>query len=130
MPEFPGFWVEELFNPKRLQYQKQLEIVDGIKYQVAVLGQRGLFPIGFQRTHVIPSVQVKLNLEVKSNRNKRDPFFDPFFNSFFSETKTKNLKSEEQKSINKSFSSGYRPKDFLGAVGDFEISSSSDVGKN
>lgn len=127
MPDFPGFWVEELFNPKRLQYQKKIEIVNGIKYQVAVLGQRGLFPIGSKK-HVIPSVQVKLNLEVKNKRNNRDPFFDPFFNSFFSETKTKILNSEEQKISIKSFPRE-RPKDFFGAVGDFEISSSSDVGK-
>ena len=127
MPEFPGFWVEELFNPKRLQYQKQLEIIDGIKYQVAILGQRALFPIA-SKEHIIPSVQIKINLEVKSKRNKRDPFFDPFFNSFFSETKIKNLKSEEKKVSIKAFPRD-RPKDFFGAVGDFEISSSSDVEK-
>ena len=127
MPEFPGFWVEELFNPKRLQYQKQLEIIDGIKYQVAILGQRALFPIA-AKEHIIPSVQIKINVEVKSKRNKRDPFFDPFFNSFFSETKIKNLKSEEKKVSIKAFPKD-RPKDFFGAVGDFEISSSSDVEK-
>ena len=127
MPDFPGFWVEELFNPKRLQYQKKLEVVNGIKYQVAVLGQRGLFPIGSKK-HVIPSVKIKINLEVRNKRNNRDPFFDPFFNSFFSETKTKVLNSEEQKISIKSFPRE-RPKDFFGAVGDFEIYSSSDVGK-
>ena len=127
MPEFPGFWVEELFNPKRLQYQKQLEIIDGIKYQVAILGQRALFPIA-SKEHIIPSVQIKVNLEVKSKRNKRDPFFDPFFNSFFSETKMKILNSEEKKVSIKAFPRD-RPKDFFGAVGDFKISSSSDVEK-
>lgn len=126
-PDFPGFWVEELFNPKRLQYQKQLEIINGIKYQVAILGQRGLFPIA-SKEHIIPSIQIKINLEVRSKRNKRDPFFDPFFNSFFSETKIKVLNSEEIKVSIKPFPRK-RPKDFFGAVGDFEISSFSDVEK-
>ncbi|MFL3007196.1 MAG: BatD family protein, partial [Candidatus Neomarinimicrobiota bacterium] len=43
MPDFNGFWVEEIFTPQRLQYQNKTVLFQGRKYQVANLGQRALF---------------------------------------------------------------------------------------
>ena len=125
MPTFTGFWTEELFTPQRLQYQKQDVILDGVKYQVASLGERALFPMTSNEKHQIPSVSVKIQMEIKKKRQRRDPFFDPFFNSFFSETKTKILKSKKKSIDIKGFPSG-RPSDFTGAVGLFKLSSNVD----
>ena len=81
MPDFIGFWVEELFTPQRLQYQNKEVFYQGRKYQVANLGQRALFPIASDK-HIIPSVKVKTQVEKKKKKRRRDPFFDPFLNFF------------------------------------------------
>ena len=124
MPDFNGFWVEEIFTPQRLQYQKQNVIMNGIKYQVANLGQRALFPISSDK-YVIPSVKLKTQIEIKKKNKRRDPFFDPFIDSFFNKTVAKFLKSEE-KIIHILPFPDLRPNDFYGAVGEFEISSEID----
>ena len=120
MPDFNGFWVEELFTPQRLQYQNKEVLYQGRKYQVANLGQRALFPIASDN-HIIPSVKIKTQIEKKKKKRRRDPFFDPFFNSFFAETDTKYIQSDEVKVIIKPFPEP-KPSNFIGAVGDFKIS--------
>jgi hypothetical protein len=124
MPEFPGFWTEDLYTPQRLQYQAQQVTIQGVKYQVANLGQRALFPIP-SGNHRIPSVKVKAHIEIKKKKRRRDPFFDPFFESFFSERKTKVLRSKEKNIIIQSFPEP-RPFDFSGAVGAFNIGAVTD----
>ena len=119
MPDFNGFWVEELFTPQRLQYQNKEITYQGRKYHVANLGQRALFPITSEK-HTIPSVKVKVQIEKKKEKRRRDPFFDPFLNSFFTETDTKYIKSDEVKITVKAFPEP-KPIDFNGAVGDFNI---------
>ena len=121
MPDFNGFWVEEIFSPQRLQYQKKNVIYDGRKYQVANLGQRALFPIPSDQ-HLIPTVRVKTQIEQKEKKRRRDPFFDPFFDSFFAETQTKFIKSDPKVITIDQFPEP-KPSDFYGAVGEFEISS-------
>ncbi len=120
MPNFKGFWVEELFNPQRLQYQSKKIRINGIDYQVANLGQRALFPIASDN-HEIPSVKVKVQLEVKKKKRRRDPFFDPFFDSFLSETKTRILSSKNKKIDIINYPQPI-PDDFTGAVGQFSLS--------
>ena len=67
MPDFNGFWVEELFTPQRLQYQNKEVLYQGRKYQVANLGQRALFPIASDN-HIIPSVKIKTQIEKKRKK--------------------------------------------------------------
>ena len=122
LPEFPGFWVEELYTPQRVQYRNVT--IKGVKYQVANLGQVALFPIPSEK-HVIPSLKVKVQVEMRKQKRRKDPFFDPFFNSFFTETKTKVLRSKETKIEIQSFPEP-RPFDFSGAVGSFKILSQTD----
>ena len=119
MPDFNGFWVEEIFTPQRLQYQSKNVLFQGRKYQVANLGQRALFPIASDQ-HIIPTVSIKTQIEKKNRKTKRDPFFDPFFNSFFSETQTKVIRSKKRIIKIKPFPEP-KPTDFNGAVGDFKI---------
>ena len=125
IPEFKGFWVEEIFTPQRLQYNTKLVNINGINYQVANLGQRALFPMP-SKIHQIPSVNVKIQIEVEKKRRRRDPFFDPFFDSFFSETKTRFLSSKEKNIILKKFPEP-KPVDFTGAVGSFNIKAEVDT---
>ena len=124
IPEFPGFWVEDIFTPQKLQYQAQNEIYQGVAYQVANLGQRALFPIPSDN-YLIPSVKVKVQLKTKKRQRRKDPFFDPFFDSFFTATKALTIKSKEKNILIKPFPEP-RPSGFTGAVGDFTIKSSTD----
>ena len=119
IPDFTGFWVENLFIPDRLKYTNVN--IKGVNYQMANLGQIALFPIPSDR-HLIPSLKIKSQIELKKKSKRRDPFFDPFFDSFFSETKTKLLTSK-QKSIKIKKFPDPRPTDFNGAVGNFTVKS-------
>ena len=125
MPDFKGFWVEEIYSPQTLQYNSKTETIGGIKYQVANLGQKALFSIA-SSVLVIPEISVKIKIEKKQKKRNRDPFFDPFFSPFFTETKTKILKTEENKIYIKPFPEP-RPLDFEGAVGKFKITSQVDT---
>ena len=124
MPDFKGFWTEELYTPQRLQYQSKEVTVKGLRYQVANLGQRALFPIASDK-HEIPPVKIKVQLEVKKKKRRRDPFFDPFFDSFLSETKTIVLTTDVRDIKIKPYPDS-RPYDFTGAVGEFELFSEID----
>ena len=124
MPNFKGFWVEELFTPQRLQYQSKKIRINGVDYQVANLGQRALFPIASD-DHIIPSIKVKVQLEIKKKKRRRDPFFDPFFDSFLSETKTRILSSKD-KNIGITYYPQPIPDDFTGAVGQFDLNTKID----
>ena len=82
MPDYKAFWVEEIFTPQQLKFQAQKETINGVKYQVANLGQRALFPMPSDQ-HIVPPIALQIQLEVKKKKRRKDPFFDPFFNSFF-----------------------------------------------
>ncbi|MBJ12897.1 MAG: hypothetical protein CMG62_07480 [Candidatus Marinimicrobia bacterium] len=122
LPEFVGFWVENLFQPDRLKFVNVN--LNGVKYQMAILGQSALFPIPSDK-HIVPSLKLKAQIEQKKVSRRRDPFFDPFFDSFFTETKTKILSSDEKFVYIKKFPEP-RPFDFNGAVGNFRITSYTD----
>ena len=124
MPDFKGFWTEELFSPQRLQYQSKEVIKKGIRYQVAILGQRALFPIASDK-YEIPPVKIKVQIKVKKKKRRRDPFFDPFFDSFLSETKTRILSTNIKKVKIIEYPKP-RPNDFTGAVGSFQLSATID----
>ena len=94
MPEFTGFWVEDIFTPRRLNYKNK--IINGVKYQIANLGQKALFPMTSDDV-IIPSLKLKITMEVNSKKKGRDPFFlTHFLILFFKETKTKFIFSEEK----------------------------------
>lgn len=122
MPEFSGFWVEELYTPQRVQYRNVT--LNGVQYQVANLGQVALFPIPSE-THTIPELKVKVQVESRQKKRRRDPFFDPFFDSFFTETKTKIIRSDKKQISITPFPEP-KPFDFSGAVGSFNISAKTD----
>ena len=94
IPEFSGFWVEELFRPNQLKF-KNVNI-NGVRYQVSTLYKAALFPITGSEYDIDP-LKVKVKLQKRRKRQSRDPFFDPFFESFFTETETKILRSPNRK---------------------------------
>ena len=51
MPDFNGFWVEELFTPQRLQYQNKEITYQGRKYHVANLGQKSIISDYIRKTY-------------------------------------------------------------------------------
>lgn len=134
-PSSQGFWVEELDNQLTPTLEK--EVIDGKVYQVATLRKVLVYPQKSGTLHINPmGLEVVAHLQTGTSRRQRvstgDPFFDAFFNDpFFSHTTpvfervNKKLKTnalsiqvEELPQSDESF---------LGAVGQFDISSSIDT---
>ena len=118
IPEFSGFWTEELYRPNQIKIDKKINL-NGVRYEVGTLYKVALFPISGGE-YVIEPLTMKVQTQKKRSRRNRDPFFDPFFNSFFTETETKILRSPERKIKIKKFPEP-RPSGFSGAVGKFKI---------
>ena len=134
-PSSQGFWVEELDNQLTPTLEK--EVIDGKVYQVATLRKVLVYPQKSGTLHINPmGLEIVAHLQTGTTRRQRvstgDPFFDAFFNDpFFShsspvfERVNKKLKTnalsiqvEELPQSDESF---------LGAVGQFDISSSIDT---
>lgn len=134
-PSSQGFWVEELDNQLTPTLEK--EVIDGKVYQVATLRKVLVYPQKSGTLHINPmGLEIVAHLQTGTTRRQRvstgDPFFDAFFNDpFFShsspvfERVNKKLKTNalsiEVEELPQSDES------FLGAVGQFEISSSIDT---
>lgn len=134
-PSSQGFWVEELDNQLTPTLEK--EVIDGKTYQVATLRKVLVYPQKSGTLNINPmGLEIVAHLQTGTSRRQRvstgDPFFDAFFNDpFFSHTTpvfervNKKLKTnalsiqvEELPQSDESF---------LGAVGQFDISSSIDT---
>ena len=122
VPEFSGFWTEELYRPNQIKFKKV--DLNGVRYQVGTLYKVALFPISGSE-YVINPLAIKVKTQKKRSRRNKDPFFNPFFDSFFTETETKVLRSPERKIDVKNFPEP-RPGSFTGAVGSFKITTSID----
>ena len=122
VPEFSGFWTEELYRPNQIKFKKV--DLNGVRYQVGTLYKAALFPISGSE-YVINPLAIKVQTQKKRSRRNKDPFFNPFFDSFFTETETKVLRSPERKIDVKNFPEP-RPGSFTGAVGSFKITTSID----
>ena len=122
IPEFSGFWTEELYRPNQIKFKKV--DLNGVRYDVGTLYKVALFPISGS-DYIIKPLVVKVQIQKKRSRRNKDPFFDPFFNSFFTETETKVLQSPARKISTKIFPEP-RPSGFTGAVGKFKILTSMD----
>jgi len=129
-PEFVGFWTEELFVPKQIDFRDTR--IQGVRYKTATLYKIALFPTKTGDLDLSP-MTVKCQVVVRKSRRSRsiwdDPFFnsvDPFFNPFGRETTTKILRSADKKITVKPYPPG-QPADFTGAVGDFNITTTLDT---
>jgi hypothetical protein len=110
-PSLNGFWKEEIQLATRLNFQR--EIINGIPYQKALLASFALFPIK-EGTAKIDPYKAKCTVLKPS----RFGFGRPFQATKISKTvkvKVKALPVEAQ------------PKDFSGAVGNYQVSSQLDT---
>ncbi|MBD3617489.1 MAG: protein BatD [Gracilimonas sp.] len=105
-----GFWKEELEYPQRAQTTST--IVNGIRYQKARLIQYALFPTKSGELTLSP---FEISVSVRSRRSSSDPF------GFGLNQERMNLQSVPV-TLNVESLPNLQNADFIGAVGDFEIS--------
>ena len=120
LPDAVGFWAEEV--PQSAQPRLVSEVVDGVRYNTAVLKTVLYYPTKSGEL-VIDPLKTELEIEVKSNQRSNRRFNDPFFNDpFFGANRkaTKNFLSNPIK-INVRSLPEPRPRKFNGAVGNFQI---------
>ncbi len=120
-PEIVGFTTEDL--PPQKQYYT---IVDGRRYLVTEI-KTALFPIKSGRFR-IGSAQMECNIEDFSF-DFDDFFSDDFFKRFFSRGKVQYLKTEPIEITVLPLPEQDKPKDFFGAVGEYNISAKLDKQK-
>ena len=126
-PDAVGFWSEEV--PQDRQPRLKSEIIDGVRYNTAVLKTVVYYPTRSGALE-IDAMGAQVEIEVKSDARRRglfnDPFFnDPFFNGYGRRAQ-KNLKSAPLK-IEVQDLPQPAPAGFRGAVGRFEISARLDT---
>lgn len=113
LPEFIGFWVETLFEAKRLNFKK--EELDGRTFEAALLKKIALFPTyaGLQKVD-----QLEVVCDIPRLSRRRSLFdldvFDPF------QTNKVTVRSEKLDIKVNQLPPG-APKGFSGAVGEFQI---------
>jgi len=120
LPDAVGFWAEEV--PQSAQPRLVSEVVDGVRYNTAVLKTVLYYPTRSGEL-VIDALKAELEIEVKSKQRGNRRFNDPFFNDpFFSGNRkaTKDYFSNPLKIKVKSLPEP-RPRKFSGAVGSFQI---------
>ena len=117
LPNLNGFWKKDLEASSRFKR----EVIDGVPYNTAVIKKTVLTAQKSGKLKIDP-IQVTCSIRITNQRNRRDPFAN-FFNSY-------NLR--EEKISSKSLTIDVKelptpkPKQFNGAVGNFEISSKVD----
>ena len=121
LPDAVGFWAEEI--PQASQPRLVSEIVNGVRYNTAVLKQVLYYPTRSGDLLIDP-LRTELEIEVKSNQRSRRMFNDPFFNS--TRKATKNFLSNPIKIKVKSLPEP-RPANFSGAVGKFQLKANLDT---
>lgn len=115
IPSFTNFWVESLFDAKRLNFRS--EVVNGVRYDVAPLKQLALFPTT-DGTYTIDPLSLSCQVPVRG----RDMFN---LDSFFGRSKPVTIKTEPIV-VKVLPLPPEAPPGFRGAVGTYHISASVD----
>lgn len=113
MPSFNGFWVEPIFDAKRLEFQRRS--VQGELYNVAVIKKCALFPMTDGRLKINP-----MEMDIAVLQPSRD-FFD-----FFGRAKNVRIKSNAIDIEVKPLPTAGRSDVFTGGIGQFTIEASLD----
>ncbi len=116
-PEAAGFWVEEYQIPQNIPIST--EVINGVKYNVAVVKRLALFPSRAGTLEISPA-QLSVNVV---QRRRRDPFnlFDDFFEDPFGRTVEKVLSTEPIKIEAIPFPKEGRPDNFVGISGNIRL---------
>jgi len=112
-PSFSGFWVEPIFDTKKINFQKKS--INGKLYEVCLLKRAALFPMTTGKLKIGP---MKMDAEIV--QPPRD-FFD-----FFGRAKVVQLESEPLYITVKPLPETGKPEEFTGGVGRFSISATLD----
>ena len=117
LPNLNGFWKKDLESSSRFKR----EVINGIPYNTAIIKKTVLTPQKSGKLNIDP-IKVTCSIRVNNQRNRRDPFSN-FFNSY-------NVREEMISSkpiyVNVKELPQPKPDNFLGAVGNFEVSSKVD----
>lgn len=124
LPQYVGFWAEEIETARTLSFTT--EVIDGKRFNVAVLKKAALFPTQSGTLEVSP-FELTVPIAVRKNRNL-DNFWDSFFNDPFNrqEIYEYQAKSNVVRVNVSSLPEDGKPVNFNGAVGKFNISASID----
>ncbi len=128
LPQYQGFWSEELESINRIMFTT--EVVDGKKFNVAVLKRAALFPTQTGQLSVTP-FELTIPVSIPKPR-KRGDIFDEFFNDpFFNQSQTVDYRavSNTLKINVVPLPSENVPASFNGAVGNFNFDAKIENGK-
>jgi hypothetical protein len=125
LPQYKGFWAEELDPIKNLNFQ--IEMYEGQRFRSALLKKVALFPTKSGDLSITP-FELTIPVIIKRRRSGRDVFDDFFNDSFFGRRETVEFvaRSNNVKVNIKELPANDRPESFNGAVGDFKFSTSLD----
>lgn len=115
-----GFWKEELDNGQ--QPRAVSTIIDGVRYRKAVLMKYALFP---SKTSTLQLSPFEVNCTVRYSSDYGDPF-SSFFNGFGTDQRSVDLKTDPVTVDVKQLPPAPTNAEALNAVGQFDISRSTD----
>ncbi|MHC1774682.1 MAG: BatD family protein [Lentimicrobium sp.] len=130
-PGMSGFWTQDLLKDSKNLNQYR-ETIDGQEYVVAEIKKDAIFAQKSGKLTIEPlEMDVIAQIKRKASRGRtNDPFFDNFFDdSFFGNTLQnvkKTILSNKLTIDVKPLPSQGKPSDFSGAVGNFNLASSTD----
>jgi len=117
LPNLNGFWKKDLESSSRFKR----EVINGVPYNTAIIKKTVLTAQKSGKLEIDP-IQVTCSIRITNQRNRRDPFAN-FFNTYNVKEEIINSKSI---TINVKELPNPKPNNFLGIVGNFEISSKID----
>lgn len=120
MPNYQGFWAEELTSAKNIDLKNTT--YNGKQFRVGILKRAALFPTKEGRLNVTP-LELKIPVVIQKQR-KSGNIFDDFFNDpFFSQTQTVEYTAKSNSLFvdAKPLPTSGRPSSFNGAVGNFQF---------
>ncbi|MCX8009536.1 MAG: BatD family protein [Ignavibacteria bacterium] len=85
LPEYKGFWAEELDSPSNIMFNQ--EVVDGKTFNVGVLKKAALFATETGELSLTP-FELKIPVLIQRKRRTGDPFEDFFNDPFFNRPET------------------------------------------
>jgi len=125
LPQFNGFWTEELDLPNNISLSDEMH--NGERFKSAVIKKAALFPTQNGQLTVSP-FELKMSVVYRKKKNNRDIFDDFFDDPFFGRTETKEvlIKSNTIKINVLPLPQQNIPNSFNGAVGNFSLNASID----
>lgn len=125
LPQFNGFWTEELDLPNNITLSD--EMYNGQRFKSAVIKKAALFPTQEGQLTVSP-FELKMSVVYRKKKNTRDIFDDFFDDPFFGRTETREelIRSNAIKINVLPLPQTNIPQSFNGAVGSFSVNASVD----